>query len=265
MRYEQVIVVNQKRNYDMFQFGQIIGAPIVVGSIDSISEVLIQEGQASFSGYVCISNVHMVTTAKKNVALRSAMDAAMVNTSDGMPLVWGLRMQGFNQAQRVSGPDLMIKICEKAQSSNLPVYFYGGSPSVVEVMKTKLSKYFPDLILAGIESPPILLDQPEVDPKVVGKIKNSGAKIVFVGLGCPKQELWMHSYSPHIPAVLIGVGAAFDFFSGRVKRAPLWIQKIGLEWFYRLCSEPQRLWKRYLVTNSMFIYYLLREIITGEK
>ena len=167
----------------MFQFGQIIGAPIVVGSIDSISEVLIQEGQASFSGYVCISNVHMVTTAKKNVALRSAMDAAMVNTSDGMPLVWGLRMQGFNQAQRVSGPDLMIKICEKAQSSNTPVYFYGGSPSVVEVMKKKLAECFPDLIIAGIQSPPILPDQPEVDPKVVGKIKNSGAKIVFVGFG----------------------------------------------------------------------------------
>jgi N-acetylglucosaminyldiphosphoundecaprenol N-acetyl-beta-D-mannosaminyltransferase len=104
-----------------------------------------------------------------------------------------------------------------------------------------------------------------VDPNVVGQIKNSGAKIVFGGLGGPSREVWMDSYSPHIPAVRIGVGAAFDFFPGRVKRAPLWIQKIGLEWFYRLCSEPQRLWKRYLVTNSMFIYYLLREIITGEK
>ena len=109
----------------------------------------------------------------------------------------------------------------------------------------------------------MILTVPEVEQEVIERIKDNGARIVFVGLGCPKQELWMHAYSPRIPAVLIGVGAAFDFFAGSIERAPLWMQKSGLEWFYRLCSEPRRLWRRYLITNSLFIWYwLLERLIT---
>jgi N-acetylglucosaminyldiphosphoundecaprenol N-acetyl-beta-D-mannosaminyltransferase len=125
----------------------------------------------------------------------------------------------------------------------------------------KLGKDFPNLSVTGIESPPILPNEPKIDPLIISRMKNSRAAIVFVGLGCPKQELWMHAYSPHIPAILIGVGAAFDFYAGTVKRAPLWMQKSGLEWFYRLCSEPRRLWKRYLVTNSQFIWHWVNERI----
>jgi len=246
--------------------GKVLGQDINVSNIQSISSSVFQVLEENRCGYVCVSNVHMVFTAKNHASLRAAMSASLANVSDGMPLVWELRRQGYKRtAQRVSGPDLMIELCKKAQADKLPIYFYGGSPLVVELMKEKLLESFPNLLIAGLESPPMLPDEPEVDQVVVDRIKDSGAKIVFVGLGCPKQELWMHAYSPHIPAVLIGVGAAFDFFAGSVKRAPLWMQKSGLEWFYRLCSEPRRLWKRYLVTNSLFIWYVILERLGIRK
>jgi N-acetylglucosaminyldiphosphoundecaprenol N-acetyl-beta-D-mannosaminyltransferase len=242
----------------------LISSPISVLNMSDTRSLVLQLAHDSMNSFVCIANVHMVVTAKNNERLRSAMEEAAIVTSDGMPLVWELKRQGYKKAERVSGPDLMIELCEKTQSEDIPIYFYGGSPSVVEVMRGKLIERFPELKIAEIESPPILPEQPEVDQTVVDRIKASGARIVFVGLGCPKQELWMHAYSPHIPAVLIGVGAAFDFFAGSVKRAPLWMQKSGLEWFYRLCSEPRRLWKRYLVSNSLFIWYWLKERVKGE-
>jgi len=241
---------------------RILSSLVCASNMRIVSDEVLALSVKAMGSYVCIANVHMVVTAKENELLVAAMEGAAIVTSDGMPLVWTLRKQGLKDAERVSGPDLMVELCEKAQSEKLPIYFYGGSLSVVEAMKEKLVERFPDLIVAGIESPPMLAEKPEVDLSVVEAIKESGAKIVFVGLGCPKQELWMHAYSPHIPAVLIGVGAAFDFFSGTVKRAPLWMQRSGLEWFYRLCSEPRRLWKRYLVTNSLFVYYYCMERVT---
>lgn len=247
---------------ELLKKGRILGSPVSVGCITSIaSNTLNMIGKHCF---ICIANVHMVVTARTDKDLWLAMGQADIVTSDGMPLVWELRRQGFEEAERVSGPDLMIELCDRAQAEGVLIYFYGGSPSVVKKLEEKLIVRFPDLKIAGIESPPMLPNKPEVDDGVVDKIKASGAGIIFVGLGCPKQELWMHAYSPHIPAVLIGVGAAFDFFAGTVKRAPLWMQKSGLEWFYRLCSEPRRLWKRYLVTNSLFVWYWLKERLSGR-
>jgi len=249
----------------MIEESNILGSRIAASNLSKMGKLLMLKAKASSSLYVCIANVHMVTTAVKHLNLRESMDAAFVNTSDGMPLVWSLRRQGYKCAERVSGPDLMMELCRESQREGIPVYFYGGLPSVIDKMKEKLKMQFPRLLIAGAESPPMLSDKPEVDLDTAKRIKNSGAKIVFVGLGCPKQELWMHAYSPHIPAVLIGVGAAFDFFAGTVKRAPLWMQKSGLEWFYRLCSEPRRLWKRYLVTNSLFICYVILERLGMRK
>ena len=240
---------------------KVISSAISVSNLNEVSNAVLKLSSNSFGSFVCIANVHMIVTAKRNELLRLAMESAAIVTSDGMPLVWELRRQGYQEAERVSGPDLMNELCERAQGENIPVYFYGGSQSVVEMMKEKLNSKFQDLNIAGIESPPILPDEPVIDQYTIERIRKSGAKIVFVGLGCPKQELWMHEYSKHIPAVLIGVGAAFDFFSGSVSRAPLWMQKTGLEWFHRLCAEPRRLWKRYLITNVLFVYYLLKEAL----
>lgn len=246
--------------------GKVLGQDITVSNIQSVSSSIFDVLEDDDYGYVCVSNVHMVSTARVHPSLKTAMNGSLANVSDGMPLVWELRRQGYKKnAQRVSGPDLMVELCKKAQVVKIPVYFYGGSPLVMELMKEKLLETFPNLLIAGVESPPMLPDEPKVDQVVVERIKESGAKIVFIGLGCPKQELWMHAYSPHIPAVLIGVGAAFDFFAGTVKRAPLWMQKSGLEWFYRLCSEPRRLWKRYFVTNSLFVWYWLLERMGMNK
>lgn len=244
---------------------KVISSPISVSNVSDTSSHIIALAHDSIMSYVCIANVHMLVTAKSNECLRSAMETAVIVTSDGVPLVWELKRQGFKEAERVSGPDLMVELCERAQGEQLPIYFYGGAPLVVEKMEERLADQFPNLKIAGIESPPMLPDKPVVNQVVVNRIKDSGAKIIFVGLGCPKQELWMHAYSPHIPAVLIGVGAAFDFFAGTVKRAPLWMQKSGMEWFYRLCSEPGRLWKRYLVTNTLFVWYWLLERLGISK
>ncbi len=242
-----------------FQQANVLGIPVLASSLDKVARLIIDISQTKQFAYICIANVHMVILAKQNSRLRSVMENACVVSSDGMPLVWELRRQGFKDAERVAGPDLMLEVCRNAQELDIPIYFYGGTASVTKVVQEKLTLQFPRLTIAGIESPPQLAEQPVVEKEVVERINSSGAAIVFVGLGCPKQELWMQAYHKHIPAVLIGVGAAFDFFAGEIKRAPLWMQKSGLEWLHRLCSEPRRLWKRYLLTNTLYIYYLVRE------
>jgi len=235
----------------------VLNSQITVGDLPNATKWAIEAAIEGRNSYVCIANVHMVVESMTNVMLKQAMDNADMVCSDGMPLVWELRRKGFKNAERVAGPDLMNQICAAAQGESIPVYFYGGSSSVVSLMQEKLPKIFKTLKVVGVESPPKLPIKPLIDAAVVERIKSSGAKILFIGLGCPKQELWMREYSPHIPCVMIGVGAAFDFLVGNVRRAPLWMQKTGLEWLYRLCSEPRRLWKRYLVTNSLFVWYWL--------
>ena len=247
-----------------FRYGKILGLPIMAGNVSSVADAILQT-PVSIKGYICIANVHMLVTATKCNKLKVAMNSSLFNTSDGMPLVWALRLNKINEAERVSGPDLMIRLCERAQDYGYSVYFYGSTQTVADEMKVRLPAQFPNLKIAGVESPSMLPDEPVVDQEVVARINASGARIVFVGLGCPKQELWMHAHSPYIQAVLIGVGAGFDFFAGTVQRAPVWMQRSGLEWFYRLCREPRRLWKRYLVTNSLFILYWLLEYMGMRK
>lgn len=248
----------------MLDVGQVLKVPITTGTLEIVSEEIIRMASQGRWGYVCVANVHMVVTAKYNFSLFSVMNKAVLVTSDGMPLVVLLKKQGFRCAERVAGPDLMIHVCKLSESAGLPVYFYGGSINAMKILNEKICQLFPSLRLAGVESPPTLANQPSVDLSVVDRINSSGAKIVFVGLGCPKQEFWMHLYTKELDAILIGVGAAFDFFSGEKKRAPAWMQAIGLEWLYRLYCEPRRLWKRYLVTNIQFAWLLLKEKVIGK-
>jgi len=223
-----------------------------------VASEIIWVAESSAKGYVCIANVHMLIEARRDQYLEQVLKQACLVTSDGMPLVWALRRQGHKQAGRVAGPDLTVKLCERAQGKEIPVYFFGGTTETVEKLRKAISMRFPYLRVVGFESPPVLPQRPEVDSEVVMRIKASGAKIVFVGLGCPKQEFWMQAYSPHLPAILVGVGAAFDFLAGTKHRAPVWMQNSGLEWFYRLLAEPGRLWKRYFITNTLFVWYLMR-------
>ena len=243
----------------------VFGLPICHHSPSDVAQEIILNVRQGRSGYVCAANVHMVVTARANNQLKKVLNDASMVTPDGLPLVWVSKLMGFKNAQRVAGLDLTLKICEMSEAEGISVSFYGGSKKSIDGLRSFVGARFPHLKVVGYESPAMLPERPEVNPEVVDRIKASGAKIVFVGLGCPKQEFWMAAYSPHLPAILIGVGAAFDFLAGTISRAPSWMQKAGLEWLYLLLQEPVRLWKRYLVTNTLFTLMVLKEILKGRN
>jgi N-acetylglucosaminyldiphosphoundecaprenol N-acetyl-beta-D-mannosaminyltransferase len=230
-----------------------------------VAQEIISDVRQGRAGYVCAANVHMVVTARVNNQLKKVLNDASIVIPDGLPLVWVSKLKGFKDARRVTGTDLALKICEAAEAAGISVSFYGGSKITIDSLRSFIIERFPLLKVASYESPPMLPERPKVNPELVDRIKSSGAQIVFVGLGCPKQEFWMAAYSPHLPAVLIGVGAAFDFIAGTIKRAPVWMQKSGLEWLYRLLQEPLRLWKRYVFTNTLFVLMVLKEMLKGTN
>lgn len=243
----------------MLETGRVIGVPVTAGNLTEVTDTIAGLAAKRSGSYVCVANVHMAVTARSDAGLLSVMENAKLVTSDGMPLVWALRQQGFDYAERVAGMDMVWPLCELAEKDGLPVYFFGGTEKTLQAINSVIASRFPALQVAGSESPPMLPQKPVVDPAVVERINATGARIVFVGLGCPKQEFWMGAYTEQLSAILIGVGAAFDFMAGTIPRAPLWMQKSGLEWLYRLAVEPRRLFKRYLVTNSLFCWYLAVE------
>jgi len=214
------------------------------------------------SRYVCICNAHSVVTAGQDAAFGHVVAQADMATPDGAPVAWMMRKLGFKDQQRINGPDLMWKYCAQAAQRNESIYLYGGVPDTLGILQARLVTEFPGLKVAGAYSPPFHAPKPEEDAADVARINASGAGTVWVSLGCPKQELWMATHRGRINAVMIGVGAAFDYHAGTIARAPLWMQHAGLEWLHRLLSEPRRLWKRYLVTNTLFIAGAARQLIT---
>lgn len=234
------------------------GAKVINAFIDALSwnETLTRIAgwaRARESRYVCICNVHSVMTASQDAEFKRVVNQADMATPDGMPVAWMLRRQGFFSQERINGPDLMWKYCAQAAHSGEVVYFYGSTDEKLQLLSEKLHAAFPGLRIGGVYAPPFGEASAEEDAAIVASINASGAGVVFVGLGCPKQEKWMAAHRNSIHAVMIGVGAAFDYHAGTTQRAPLWMQRCGLEWLHRLCSEPRRLWKRYLVTNTLFV------------
>ncbi len=249
---------------------QRIGVSILDSFIDAVSwqealQTLLRWAQARQSRYVSICNVHVMVTATQDPEFCRAVNEADMATSDGMPLVWLLRRRGFPRQERINGPDLMWRLCGQAAEKRLSIFLYGSTPETLEWLTHNLKIAFPQLTIAGVYSPPFRLLSDEEDRKMIDIINGSGAHIVFTGLGCPKQEFWMAVHRGKIRAVMIGVGAAFDYHAGTVKRAPLWMQQSGLEWLFRLLSEPKRLWRRYLVTNSLFLTYLGLELFRKKR
>ncbi len=184
---------------------------------------------------------------------------------DGAPVAWMLRRQGYQSQGRISGPDLMERLLQACSQTGVRVYFYGSTQKILAKMKERFLGRFPSLDIAGMTSPPFRTLTIEEDRADVQKINASGAGIIFVGLGCPKQELWMAAHRSGIKGVMIGVGAAFDFHAGTVQRAPLWMRNWGLEWFHRLLQEPTRLGGRYLVTNTLFILFAVRDLLKSNR
>jgi N-acetylglucosaminyldiphosphoundecaprenol N-acetyl-beta-D-mannosaminyltransferase len=217
-------------------------------------------------GYIVAANVHVVMTGYWHKAYRRTINGASLVTPDGMPLVWGSRLLGNKKQSRVYGPDLMLAWCDRAEKLQMPIYLYGGSEQTLVKLQENLEKQFPNLIIAGSYSPPFrpLTEAEETSDRE--RIHASGAKVVFVGLGCPKQEEWMARQQGKLNAVAIGVGAAFSFHGGEVSQAPRWMMKAGLEWLHRLTREPKRLWQRYLINNPSFLVLfglqLLRAALT---
>ena len=207
------------------------------------------------SRYVCLSNVHMVMQGWDDPIFRQIINAADLITTDGVPLVWALRLLGLKSAQRVYGPDLTWQVCEAAESVGVSIALYGGTPESLRVFVEVLGERFPDLIVGCAISPPFRPLSEEEDAAYTKQLAESGAQILFVGIGCPKQEIWMAKHKSRLSMPMLGVGAAFDFHTGRVRQAPGWMQKIGLEWFFRFMMEPKRLWKRYAWHNPRFVLF----------
>lgn len=222
----------------------------------------IQRGERQ---YVCCTNTHLVTEAQSKPALRQALNTAALVTPDGMPLVWLSRWLGHPEVQRVYGPDLLLAACAYGQTRGWRHYFYGGAPGTASRLAERLTARIPGLQVAGLVSPPFHPLSPAEDRAELERINAAQADILWVGLGAPKQELWMaeHLGKASVP-VMIGVGAAFDFHAGLKKQAPLWIQRGGLEWLFRLLSEPKRLGPRYLVNNPLFAALVLLQL-TGLR
>lgn len=213
------------------------------------------------SRYVCITNVHSVVTAGQEAAFREVVAVCDMATPDGAPIAWMLRKLGFSGQERINGPDLMWKYCELASQRGESIFLYGGTDKTLAILQPKLLAAFPGLKIAGAISPPFRALSAEEDAADVALINASGAGTVWVSLGCPKQEKWMAAHRGRVNAVMIGVGAAFDYHAGTIQRAPLWMQRNGLEWLHRLLSEPGRLWKRYLVTNTLFILGATKQLV----
>jgi N-acetylglucosaminyldiphosphoundecaprenol N-acetyl-beta-D-mannosaminyltransferase len=211
--------------------------------------------------YVCVTGVHGVMESRRDPKLQRIHNEAGLVTPDGMPLVWWSKSRGWRHTERVYGPDLMLACCERSIATGYRHFFYGGNEGVADLLAQKLSKRFPGLSVAGTYTPPFRQLTKEEDEDVVNRINDAGADIVWVGLSTPKQEYWMADHLNRIDApAMIGVGAAFDFHAGLKKQAPVWMQESGLEWFFRLATEPRRLWKRYLINNPAFMWLALQEL-----
>lgn len=245
----------------MTEKSDVIGAKISVITWEAILNILLRWSKNKESRYVCICNVHSVVTARQDSAFAKVIREADMATPDGAPVAWLMRRLGVASQERINGPDLMWHYCAEAAKRNESIYLYGGQQSTLDILQRKLLDHFPGLRIAGAYSPPYRPLTTEEDAAVVDAINASGAGTVWVSLGCPKQEKWMAEHQGRINAVMIGVGAAFDYHAGTIQRAPLWMQRNGLEWLHRVCSEPRRLWKRYLITNTLFIYYAGRQLL----
>ncbi len=239
----------------------VLSVPIDAVGFAQAQTCVLAWGHARESRYVVLANVHVVVTASREAGFGAVVAAADLATPDGAPVAWMLRKLGHAGQERVSGPDLTWALLARCAAEGLPVYFFGSTRETLGLLAERINATFPLLSVVGIEAPPFRAITAQEDAESVERINASGAGLVFVGLGCPKQEHWMLAHRGRINAVMLGVGAAFDFHAGTVSRAPVWMREHGLEWLHRLASEPRRLWRRYLVTNTLFVLGAARQLL----
>jgi N-acetylglucosaminyldiphosphoundecaprenol N-acetyl-beta-D-mannosaminyltransferase len=238
----------------------VLGMRVDATSYDDASRRVMGWAREGRSSYVCVANVHMTMETFDSPGFREVVNGAELVTPDGKPLVWALQNLGVEGTSQVRGADLVECVMERAAKEGVPIGLYGGTPESLEDFVSVMKARFPDVRIACQISPPFRPLTPEEDRAVTEEIASSGARVLFVGIGCPKQERWMAEHRGRIPAVMLGVGAAFDFHSGRISQAPRWMQSAGLEWAYRLAKDPRRLWKRYAKHNPRFVGLFLLQL-----
>ncbi len=244
---------------------RILGLRVDATRYDAAARSILERGRSGVGGTVCVATVHMVMEGVDDWSFRRLVNAADLVTPDGVPLVWALRWLGVPGATRVYGPTLTELLCRRAAAEGLPVGFYGGSPEVLEALVERLVDRHPGLQVTFRMSPPFRPLEPGEEAEVDRAILDSGCRVLFVGLGCPKQERWMAAHRAALPCALVGVGAAFDFLSGAKHQAPRWMQSAGLEWLFRLLQEPRRLWRRYLLYNPRFALGLALQLVLDRR
>jgi N-acetylglucosaminyldiphosphoundecaprenol N-acetyl-beta-D-mannosaminyltransferase len=243
----------------------VLGVGISVLNLKTTLAAIADAVQGRRKGYLCVTGVHGVMEAQEDAAFKTILNNAFLCTPDGMPMVWAGKLAGHREMSRVYGPDLMLDVCAWSEKSGCTHFFYGGADGVADLLAQKLKARFPKLTVVGTFTPPFRPLTAEEVAKLQGQIAAVKPDILWVGLSTPKQEKFMAEFLPKLDVTLmVGVGAAFDFLSGRVRQAPRWMQRSGLEWFYRLCSEPRRLAKRYFRNNPLFLLKGLGQL-TGFK
>lgn len=239
---------------------QVIGSPVTALPFDRALETILAWAQRRERRMVCAANVHMLMEVQTDASFGLLLQGADLVTPDGMPLVWMMRRLGAPGQDRVAGMDLLPALCTRAEQAGVSVFFLGSTDETLERMRKRLAAEWPGLIVAGMESPPFRPMSVDEEARLVERIAQSGAQLVLVSLGCPKQERWMARTRDRIPAVQIGLGAAFPVFAGVQAMAPEWMRQAGIEWLYRLFQEPGRLFSRYWSTNLPFMWLAFRQL-----
>jgi N-acetylglucosaminyldiphosphoundecaprenol N-acetyl-beta-D-mannosaminyltransferase len=240
---------------------KILQTDITHGSYETILAEILDLGRSREPCYICVADVHMVVEAFWDKSFNHVVNSSVITTPDGKPLSVFMNLLYDTRQERVAGPDLMIDILRKASEESLLIYFYGSTWEVLNAISDRLKREYPSLKIAGMISPPFRPLTEEEDEEIIKTINQSGANLVLVALGCPKQEKWMYEHQGKIKATMVGVGAAFPFLAGQLKRAPKWIRDFCLEWAFRLMMEPRRLFKRYFVTNTVFLLMITRQLL----
>lgn len=244
----------------------VLGVGISVLNLHSALDAIAAAVRERRKGYICVTGVHGVMEAQDDPRFREILNGAFLCTPDGMPMVWAGKLAGHAEMRRVYGPDLMLEVCAWSETSGAKHFFYGGADGVADLLARKLKEKFPKLQVVGTYTPPFrALNDAEVR-SLQAQIADVQPDIFWVGLSTPKQEKFMAEFLPKLECTLmLGVGAAFDFHSGRVSQAPRWMQRSGLEWLYRLCSEPRRLWWRYFRNNPLFLLKFLGQSLRLKR
>ncbi|MBO5565158.1 MAG: WecB/TagA/CpsF family glycosyltransferase [Lachnospiraceae bacterium] len=241
----------------------VLGVRFALGDLAEAARCVRRLREDLAGRYITFCNVHTTVMAIEDAEYMQIQNDAAFCFPDGMPIVWRQRRHGHPYAERISGPDFMSEIFTLTADASLRHFFYGSKEETLEALRKKLSERFPSLVIAGMIAPPFREETPEEEAEDIRRIKEARPDIIWVGLGAPKQEIWMAKHKDIFSGVMIGVGAGFDFHAGMVKRAPSWMQRVGLEWFYRLMQDPKRLFSRYFVTNTKFVLYLIKERFSG--